>query len=79
MRNSVSQATVRGPPVIHGGSSGGSQEVSEEKASQKIVQTLNEWKIYPYVCAKTVILGWLSKEGRRSSSFHNFLYFNHYL
>jgi hypothetical protein len=28
---------------------GGLQAVSEEKALQKLYQTLNEWKIHPYM------------------------------
>jgi hypothetical protein len=35
--------------VVHGVSSGGLQTVSEEKALQKLYQTLNEWKIHPYM------------------------------
>jgi hypothetical protein len=39
-------------------------------------QTLNEWKICPYMSA--LFVGWPSAESRWSSSSHNFLSFNHY-
>jgi hypothetical protein len=39
------QHVVRGPPVVRDGP----QAVSEEKLLQKLHQTLNEWKIHPYM------------------------------
>jgi hypothetical protein len=35
--------------VLRGSSPGGPQAVSEVKALQKLYQTLNEWKIHPYM------------------------------
>jgi hypothetical protein len=50
------------------------QAVSEEEALQKLYQTLNEWKIRPYMSVLKVP----PKVSRRISSFRNFLSFNDY-
>jgi hypothetical protein len=42
-------AAIVSQTVVHGGSLGGSQSVSEGKAFLKLYQTLNEWKTDPYM------------------------------
>jgi hypothetical protein len=42
-------AAIVSQTVVHGGSLGGSQSVSEGKALLKLYQTLNEWKTDPYI------------------------------
>jgi hypothetical protein len=59
----VSQNVVRGPPVVRGGSPGGPQAASEEGGLQKLYQTLNEWKIRPYMSVlKLPLLGDLQQK-----------------
>jgi hypothetical protein len=43
---------------------GGRQGVSEERALQKFYQTHVEWKIRPYISAKTAFVGLPSTESR---------------
>jgi hypothetical protein len=68
---SVSQTVVRGPLVVH-------RQFRKKKHRKNWSDTERMKNISTEVCAKTAFIGWPSTESRRTSSFHNFLSFNHY-
>jgi hypothetical protein len=64
--------------VVSAGSPASPQAVSEENHCKTCIRHLTNKNIPIHLCVKTAFVGSPSIESRRISSFHNFLYYNHY-